>query len=75
MYGCTLRLIETSGFKDFVPRSQHAMAYDPVKDMVYIIGGTSLNTLAMWDMITYTFGKKASRRRQAVECCDKEACC
>ncbi|KAF9357177.1 hypothetical protein BGX34_009513 [Mortierella sp. NVP85] len=46
---------QTSGFKDFVPRSQHAMAYDPVKDMVYIIGGTSLNTLAMWDMITYTF--------------------
>ncbi|KAF9352324.1 hypothetical protein BGX26_009843 [Mortierella sp. AD094] len=42
-------------FKDFTPRSQHGMAYDPIKDMVYITGGiNSQNTLA-WDMLTYTF--------------------
>lgn len=49
------------------------MAYDSVKDMVYIMGGTNLNTPAMWDMITYTFGKKSPQRRQVVEHCGKEA--
>ncbi|KAF9148467.1 Multiple epidermal growth factor-like domains protein 8 [Linnemannia schmuckeri] len=47
--------IETAGFKDFTPRSQHAMAYDPKKDMVYIMGGTSLRNPFMDDLLTYTF--------------------
>ncbi|KAF8944708.1 Multiple epidermal growth factor-like domains protein 8 [Haplosporangium gracile] len=47
--------IETAGFKDFTPRSQHAMAYDPKKDMVYIMGGTSLRSPFMDDLLTYTF--------------------
>ncbi|KAF9432786.1 Multiple epidermal growth factor-like domains protein 8 [Entomortierella beljakovae] len=46
---------ETTGFKDFTPRSQHSMAYDPVKDMVYITGGTSLNEPYIWDVLTYSF--------------------
>ncbi|KAG0317826.1 Multiple epidermal growth factor-like domains protein 8 [Dissophora globulifera] len=46
---------QTTGFKDFTPRSQHAMAYDSNKDMVYIMGGTSLQNPFMWDMLTYTF--------------------
>ncbi|KAF9910784.1 hypothetical protein EC991_005501 [Linnemannia zychae] len=45
----------TAGFKDFTPRSQHAMAYDPVKDMVYISGGTSLRNPFLGDLLTYTF--------------------
>ncbi|KAG0282291.1 Multiple epidermal growth factor-like domains protein 8 [Linnemannia gamsii] len=47
--------IETAGSKDFTPRSQHAMAYDPKKDMVYIMGGTSLRNAFMGDLLTYTF--------------------
>ncbi|KAG0218090.1 Multiple epidermal growth factor-like domains protein 8 [Mortierella sp. NVP41] len=47
--------VETAGFKDFTPRSQHAMAYDPNKDMVYIMGGTSLRNTFMWDLLTYSF--------------------
>ncbi|KAF9130358.1 hypothetical protein BGW39_003152 [Mortierella sp. 14UC] len=46
---------ETAGSKDFTPRSQHAMAYDPVKDMVYISGGTSLRNTFLGDLLTYTF--------------------
>ncbi|KAI1317966.1 hypothetical protein EDD11_007488 [Mortierella claussenii] len=46
---------ETAGFKDFTPRSQHAMAFDSTKDMVYIMGGTSLRNPFMWDLLTYTF--------------------
>ncbi|KAG0326619.1 Multiple epidermal growth factor-like domains protein 8 [Dissophora globulifera] len=42
-------------FKDFTPRSQHAMAYDSTKDMVYITGGTSSQSMFMWDLLTYTF--------------------
>ncbi|KAF9205078.1 hypothetical protein BGZ49_004473 [Haplosporangium sp. Z 27] len=42
-------------YKDFTPRSQHGMAYDSVKDMVYITGGTNSQNLYMWDMLTYTF--------------------
>ncbi|KAG0380728.1 Multiple epidermal growth factor-like domains protein 8, partial [Mortierella sp. AD032] len=47
--------IETAGYKDFTPRSQHAMAYDPVKDMVYISGGTSLRNPFLGDLLTYNF--------------------
>lgn len=47
---------DSSGFKDFKPRSQHAMAYDPGKDLVYIMGGTSLQETYMWDLLTYNFG-------------------
>jgi hypothetical protein len=50
-------VIETTGFKDFTARSQHSMAYDPSKDMVYITGGTSSVTSYMGDILTYTFGK------------------
>ncbi|KAG0266584.1 Multiple epidermal growth factor-like domains protein 8 [Mortierella polycephala] len=46
---------ETAGFKDFTPRSQHAMAYDHDKEMVYIMGGTSLRNPFIWDLLTYTF--------------------
>lgn len=46
---------DTAGSKDFFPRSQHAMAYDPVKDMVYIMGGTSQGQQFTWDLLTYTF--------------------
>ncbi|KAF9018991.1 hypothetical protein BGZ52_003811 [Haplosporangium bisporale] len=31
------------------------MAYDPVKDMVYIMGGTSQGQQFTWDLLTYTF--------------------
>lgn len=44
-----------TGFKDFKPRSQHAMAYNSEKDMVYIMGGTSLQETYMWDLLTYHF--------------------
>ncbi|KAF9112510.1 hypothetical protein BGX27_003267 [Mortierella sp. AM989] len=47
--------VDTTGYNYFTPRSQHAMAYDPIKDMVYIMGGTSLRETYMWDMLTYTF--------------------
>ncbi|KAF9205287.1 Multiple epidermal growth factor-like domains protein 8 [Haplosporangium sp. Z 27] len=47
--------VDTTGFDDFTPRSQHAMAYDPNKDMVYITGGTSLKVPFIWDLLTYTF--------------------
>ncbi|KAF9182765.1 Multiple epidermal growth factor-like domains protein 8 [Haplosporangium sp. Z 11] len=47
--------VETAGFKDFTPRSQHAMAYDHDKEMVYIMGGTSLRNPFIWDLLTYTF--------------------
>ncbi|KAG0037653.1 Multiple epidermal growth factor-like domains protein 8 [Podila clonocystis] len=47
---------DTAGSKDFYPRSQHAMAYDPAKDMVYIMGGTSAGDQFTWDLLTYTFG-------------------
>ncbi|KAF8938306.1 hypothetical protein BGZ58_001168 [Dissophora ornata] len=46
---------ETTGFKNFTPRSQHSMAYDSTKDMVYITGGTSSQNTFMWDLLTYTF--------------------
>ncbi|KAF9921676.1 Multiple epidermal growth factor-like domains protein 8 [Linnemannia zychae] len=49
------RSIETAGFKDFTPRSQHAMAYDSVKDIVYISGGTSLRNPYLGDLLTYNF--------------------
>lgn len=52
----SLSQIDTAGSKDFFPRSQHAMAYDPVKDMVYVMGGTSLGQQFTWDLLTYTFG-------------------
>ncbi|KAF9575383.1 Multiple epidermal growth factor-like domains protein 8 [Mortierella alpina] len=45
-----------SEFKEFVARSQHAMAYDAAKDMVYIMGGTSLKNSMFWDMFSYHFG-------------------
>ncbi|KAG0026940.1 Multiple epidermal growth factor-like domains protein 8 [Podila clonocystis] len=48
--------MDTAGSKDFYPRSQHAMAYDPAKDMVYIMGGTSAGDQFTWDLLTYTFG-------------------
>ncbi|KAF9958707.1 hypothetical protein BGZ72_011074 [Mortierella alpina] len=50
---------ETAGSKDFTPRSQHAMAYDANKDMVYITGGTNFEMpfLALTDVITYSFGE------------------
>jgi len=44
-------------FKEFVARSQHAMAYDAAKDIVYIMGGTSLRGSMFWDMLSYHFGK------------------
>ncbi|KAF9945137.1 hypothetical protein BGZ70_004017, partial [Mortierella alpina] len=49
---------QTAGSKDFTPRSQHAMAYDTNKDVVYITGGTNFETpfLPMSDVITYSFG-------------------
>ncbi|KAF9131218.1 Multiple epidermal growth factor-like domains protein 8, partial [Mortierella sp. GBA39] len=47
--------IETAGSKDFTPRSQHAMAYDSEKDMVYIMGGTSFRNPFMDDLLTYSF--------------------
>ncbi|KAG0094921.1 Multiple epidermal growth factor-like domains protein 8 [Podila epicladia] len=47
--------IDSTGFKDFRPRSRHAMAYDPGKDLVYIMGGTSLQETYMWDLLTYSF--------------------
>ncbi|KAG0270195.1 hypothetical protein BGZ95_001782 [Linnemannia exigua] len=50
--------VETAGSKDFTPRSQHAMAYDPIKDMVYISGGTSLRNTFLGDLLTYTFATK-----------------
>ncbi|KAF9962336.1 Multiple epidermal growth factor-like domains protein 8 [Mortierella alpina] len=43
-------------FKEFVARSQHAMAYDAAKDLVYIMGGTSLKDSMFWDMLSYHFG-------------------
>ncbi|KAG0201648.1 Multiple epidermal growth factor-like domains protein 8 [Mortierella sp. NVP41] len=48
---------ETAGFKAFTPRSQHSMAYDATKDMVYITGGTTAHdrSVYMWDMLTYSF--------------------
>ena len=51
--------VDTAGFKDFLPRSQHAMAYDPVKDMVYITGGTNAQNvyLGVLDVLTYSFGE------------------
>ncbi|KAF9388601.1 Multiple epidermal growth factor-like domains protein 8 [Mortierella sp. AD011] len=54
-FTATWASVDTAGFKDFTPRSQHAMAYDPDKDMVYIMGGTSLRYRYMWDLLTYTF--------------------
>lgn len=33
------------------------MAYDPAKDMVYIMGGISAREQFTWDLLTYTFGK------------------
>ncbi|KAG0201270.1 hypothetical protein BGX28_005843 [Mortierella sp. GBA30] len=49
---------ETAGFKDFAPRSQHAMAYDTNRDMVYITGGTSFQIPYMYmeEVLTYSFG-------------------
>ncbi|KAF9276394.1 Multiple epidermal growth factor-like domains protein 8 [Mortierella alpina] len=32
------------------------MAYDAAKDMVYIMGGTSLKDSIVWDMLSYQFG-------------------
>ncbi|KAG0295874.1 hypothetical protein BGZ96_010783 [Linnemannia gamsii] len=46
---------ESAGFEWFTPRSQHSMAYDSAKDMVYITGGTSSRTRWMWDMLTFSF--------------------
>ncbi|KAG0348932.1 hypothetical protein BG004_003649 [Podila humilis] len=46
---------DTTGNKDFFPRSQHAMAYDAAKDMVYIMGGTSIEKKFTYDLLTYTF--------------------
>lgn len=50
-------MTEAAPFKDFTPRSQHSMAYDQTKDMVYITGGTSTQTPYMGDVLTYSFGK------------------
>ncbi|KAF9300490.1 Multiple epidermal growth factor-like domains protein 8 [Mortierella antarctica] len=49
---------DTAGSKDFFPRAQHAMAYDPAKDMVYIMGGTSAREQFTWDLLTdlYVYG-------------------
>ncbi|KAF9584388.1 Multiple epidermal growth factor-like domains protein 8 [Lunasporangiospora selenospora] len=47
--------VDTAGYKDFTPRSQHAMVYDPSKEMVYIMGGRSLRNPYMWDLLTYSF--------------------
>ncbi|KAF9916798.1 hypothetical protein BX616_002794 [Lobosporangium transversale] len=57
---------ETAGFKDFTPRSQHAMVYDETKDMVYIMGGTSLNMRLMWDILTYNFSTNRWNRINAL---------
>ncbi|KAF9426322.1 hypothetical protein BGZ94_006674 [Podila epigama] len=46
---------DTAGYKDFFPRSQHAMAYDVAKDMVYIMGGTSEAETYTNDLLTYSF--------------------
>ncbi|KAF9910915.1 Multiple epidermal growth factor-like domains protein 8 [Linnemannia zychae] len=46
---------ESTGFEGFTPRSQHSMAYDSAKDMVYITGGISRGR-PLWDLITYSFG-------------------
>ncbi|KAF8943774.1 hypothetical protein BGZ47_005070 [Haplosporangium gracile] len=46
---------ETTGFEGFTPRSQHSMAYDSAKDMVYITGGTSTRSPWMWDLLTFSF--------------------
>lgn len=46
---------ETAGFEGFTPRSQHSMAYDSAKDMVYITGGTSSRNRWMWDLLTFSF--------------------
>lgn len=48
--------VETAGFEGFTPRSQHSMAYDSAKDMVYITGGTSSRNRWMWDLLTFSFG-------------------
>ncbi|KAF9138814.1 hypothetical protein BGX30_008721 [Mortierella sp. GBA39] len=45
---------ETTGFEMFTPRSQHSMAYDSAKDMVYITGGTNSRT-QFWDLLTFSF--------------------
>ncbi|KAK5815560.1 hypothetical protein F5H01DRAFT_342426 [Linnemannia elongata] len=46
---------ETTGFEGFTPRSQHSMAYDSAKDMVYITGGSSSRSRWMWDLLTFSF--------------------
>ncbi|KAG0206830.1 Multiple epidermal growth factor-like domains protein 8 [Mortierella sp. GBA30] len=56
--------------KDFSARSQHAMVYDPSKDMVYIMGGTSLRSSLFWDTITYDFGMFFSGQFRCL--CEKE---
>ncbi|KAF9153029.1 hypothetical protein BG015_004244 [Linnemannia schmuckeri] len=43
------------GFEEFTPRSQHSMAYDSAKDMVYITGGTSSHSPFIWDLLTFSF--------------------
>lgn len=52
----TMCPVETTGFEGFTPRSQHSMAYDSAKDMVYITGGSSSRSRWMWDLLTFSFG-------------------
>ncbi|KAK3841142.1 MAG: hypothetical protein J3R72DRAFT_491860 [Linnemannia gamsii] len=47
---------EAPAFDKFTPRSQHSMAYDSSKDMVYITGGTSSRVPFMSDLLTFSFG-------------------
>ncbi|KAF9982630.1 hypothetical protein BGZ75_005908 [Mortierella antarctica] len=52
VFSTQARSPETAGSKDFTPRSQHAMAYDANKDIVYITGGTSFETPFLWNKLT-----------------------
>ncbi|KAG0275264.1 Multiple epidermal growth factor-like domains protein 8, partial [Linnemannia exigua] len=46
---------ESAVYEGFTPRSQHSMAYDSDKDMVYISGGTSARVPWMSDLLTFSF--------------------
>ncbi|KAG0231460.1 hypothetical protein BGX31_005518 [Mortierella sp. GBA43] len=65
-YGFTAGWISvyTAGFKDFTPRSQHSMAYDPSRDIVYITGGTSSQTPFMGDVLIYSFANNRWNKLQ-----------
>ena len=63
---------EGTEFKEFVARSQHAMAYDAAKDLVYIMGGTSLKDSMFWDMLSYHFGNYLGLRLKRLKSTARE---